>query len=309
MHLEIRHLQLVSAIAEEGGVTKAANRLHLTQSAVSHQLRDIEEKLAAPLFQRLNKRMILTQAGERLLTSAHVVLEELQRAEQDIRQTTTSQQGILRIATECNTCYHWLPQTLKLFQQNHPLVEVRIVVEATNRPLPVMLEGKLDLAIVHETIRNRRLHFRRLFRDELLVIMPPDHRLALRSFITAEDFADETLIFYAIPNEETLLFRQVLIPAGVRPRRVSQVQLTEAIIEMVRAGLGVGVMARWAVAPYLASGALRGVRLTTRGLFRQWWVATLRSKISPPYLNDFVKLLSVESNATIGNNQKIRVAS
>jgi LysR family transcriptional regulator for metE and metH len=253
--------------------------------------------------------MILTQAGERLLTSAQLVLEELERAELDIRQTATSQQGILRIATECNTCYHWLPQTLKLFQQNHPLVEVRIVVEATNRPLPVMLEGKLDLAIVHETMRNRRLQYGKLFRDELLVIMPPEHKLAPRSLITAEDFIDETLIFYAVPSEETLLFTEVLIPAGVRPKRVLQVQLTEAIIEMVRAGLGIGVMARWAVAPYLANGSLRGVRLTTRGLFRQWWVATLRSKITPPYLNDFIKLLSVGSNAMIGSSQKIRVAS
>src|SRR5215213_1979984 len=124
MKLEIRHLKLIKAIAREGSVTKAGNRLHLTQSALSHQLRDAEQKLGARLFTRLNKRMLLTPAGERLLVSADNVLEEI------IRQIALSREGVLRLSTQCYTCYHWLPSMLKLFQQKFPRVDVQIMVEA-----------------------------------------------------------------------------------------------------------------------------------------------------------------------------------
>src|SRR6185295_10200313 len=135
MNLEIRHLRLIVAVSEEKGVTKAGERLHLTQSALSHQLRDIEERLGTPLFLRMNKKMILTQAGERLLQTAHRVLDELKRTEEHISQIAADKQGTIRISTECYTCYHWLPDLLKDFNQKYPGVEVKIVVEATHRPI------------------------------------------------------------------------------------------------------------------------------------------------------------------------------
>src|ERR671939_869871 len=148
MKLDIRHLKLIVAVTEEKSVTRAGERLHLTQSALSHQLRDIEEKLGTPLFIRLNKRMLLTQAGERLLNAAPLVLGELRRAEEDIRQIAQHREGMLRISTECYTCYHWLPAVLRPFHDLFPRVEVRIVAEATRRPLAALLDGRLDLAII-----------------------------------------------------------------------------------------------------------------------------------------------------------------
>ena len=295
MKLEIRHLKLIKAIAQEGSVTRAGSRLHLTQSALSHQLRDVEEKLAVSLFTRLNKRMILTPAGERLLASAETVLGELKRTEEDIRQIALSREGILRLSTQCYTCYHWLPSMLKLFHQKYPRTEVQIMVEATRRPIEALLDGKLDLAIVSAPVRNSKLIYKPLFQDELVAIMKPEHPLASRPFLKAQDFADEHLIVYAMPREENMIFQKFLMPAGIVPRRVSQVQLTEAIIEMVRAGLGISVMARWAVAPQLASGALRAVPLTGKGLYRQWSAAMLKNKAAPPYLAAFVELLANNS--------------
>ncbi|MEW6211719.1 MAG: LysR substrate-binding domain-containing protein [Acidobacteriota bacterium] len=292
LNLEVRHLKLVTAVAEEGGVTRAANRLHLTQSALSHQLRDIESRLGASLFLRMNKKMILTQAGERLLSSARGVLGELQRVEEDIRQIALNREGVIRISTECYTCYHWLPAALKNFHEAFPRVEVRIVAEATRRPIQALLDGRLDLAIASTVIRNRKLLFKPLFRDELMVILNRDHPLASRPYLTAQDFADEHLIVYSIPKEELTVFQKVLLPANVLPRQVSHVQLTEAIIEMVKAGLGVSVMAQWAVAPQLEAGTLRAVPLTKRGFHRQWSAAMIKSKTIPPYLLKFVELLT-----------------
>jgi LysR family transcriptional regulator for metE and metH len=309
LHLEVRHLKLVETVAKEGGLTKAANRLHVTQSALSHQLRDIEDKLGTPLFLRLNKKMLLTQAGERLLSSAPSVLDELKRAEEDIRQIALHREGILRISTECYTCYHWLPPVLKPFSREFPRIEVRIVAEATRRPIDALLDGRLDLAITSAIPRNQKLMFKPLFKDEMVVIVSPDHPLASRAFISAKDFASEHLLVYALPKEDLTIYQKILIPAGVSPKNVSRVELTEAIIEMVKAGLGVGVMARWAVKQHVDAGTLRALSLTARGFHRQWSAAMIRHKATPPYLMKFVELLAANPMTMIGRDSKVRTHS
>jgi LysR family transcriptional regulator, regulator for metE and metH len=291
MDLEIRHLRLVDAIAKEGGMTKAAGRLNLTQSALSHQLREIEDRLGTPLFLRLKKKMLLTEAGEKVLSSSQLVLDELRRTEESIHRMASGEEGILRISTQCNTCYHWLPSILKSFNERFPRVEVQIVVEATQRPIEALLEGKLDIAIVHRPLIEKRLSYHRLFQDELLVVTRPDHPLAIRPYVKAQDFTDESLIIYANLKEDALVFQKVLIPASVSPRNVIRVMLTEAIIEMVKAGIGITVLAKWAAAPYIRSGAVRGIRLTKKGLYREWLAAMLQSDSRPPYYMEFIKLL------------------
>src|SRR5262245_30382200 len=139
--LEIRHLKLVDAVAELGNVTRAADRLHLTQSALSHQLRDIESRLGVTLFVRLSRRMALTAEGERLLVSARRVLDELKRVEDEVRSMGSTGRGVLRLCTQCNTGYHWLPPLLEKFQRKHPHVDVQIEVAATDRPLEALREG------------------------------------------------------------------------------------------------------------------------------------------------------------------------
>ncbi len=304
LHLEVRHLRLVDTVAKEGGLTKAANRLNVTQSALSHQLRDIEDKLGAPLFLRLNKKMLLTQAGERLLSSAPAVLDELKRAEEDIRQIALHREGILRISTECYTCYHWLPPVLKPFNREFPRVEVRIVAEATRRPIEALLDGRLDIAITSTVTRNQKLTFKPLFKDEIVVIVSPDHPLASQPWVAAKDFESEHLLVYALPKEDLTVFQKILIPAGVSPKHLSRVELTEAIIEMVKAGIGVGVMARWAVTPQVEAGTLRALPLTARGFHRQWSAAMIRQKATPPYRLKFVELLAANPVSAIRNNSR-----
>lgn len=308
LYLEVRHLKLVETVAKEGGLTKAATRLHVTQSALSHQLRDIEDKLGTPLFLRVNKKMLLTQAGERLLTSAPAVLDELKRAEEDIRQIALHREGILRISTECYTCYHWLPPVLKPFSREFPRVEVRIIAEATRRPIEALLDGRLDLAVTSTATRNQKLMFKPLFKDEMVVIVSPDHPFTGRPFITAKDFASEHLLVYALPKEELTIYQKVLIPAGVAPRHVSRVELTEAIIEMVKAGLGIGVMARWAVTPQVDAGTLRALPLSAKGFHRQWSAAMIRHKATPPYLLKFAELLAANPMAIVKSDSK-RIAA
>jgi LysR family transcriptional regulator for metE and metH len=188
--------------------------------------------------------------------------------------------------------YHWLPSRLRLFHRAHPDVDLQVVAGATDDPFPSLLEGTIDLAIVFRPRRDPRLVQRPLFRDEIVVVMKPGHRLERRPFVAAADFAPEHLIVYSTPRESNLVFREVLIPAGVSPARVTHIQLTEAIIEMVKEGLGIGVLARWSVAPQLQRGELVARPLTRRGSYRQWSAAWRAKPKAPAYLVDFVEVLA-----------------
>jgi LysR family transcriptional regulator, regulator for metE and metH len=217
MDLEIRHLKLVVAVAETGSITRAGNRLHLTQSALSHQLRDAEEQLGAPPFEPKNGKMMLTFAGDRLLLTARSVLAELDRAESDIHKngdSITDAKGVIRISTQCHTAYHWLPSRLLLFQEQFPDVEVQLVIEATNNPFELLLEGKLDLALICEPIRNCKITYTPLFEDDVVIVVPPKHRLAAKKCAAPEDFAAENILLYP-PKSDSTLLTKILEPAGI----------------------------------------------------------------------------------------------
>jgi LysR family transcriptional regulator for metE and metH len=290
--LEVRHLSLVNEIASTGSVTRAAERLHLTQSALSHQLRDIESRLGIQLFLRLGKKMVLTPPGERVLGTAKRVLDEIGRTEEDLKLMSQNGKGVLRLCTQCNTGYHWLPPLLQSFHRKFPGVDVQIMVNATDRPIEALLEGQIDLAVVTSDIDDKRLTTERLFDDELVAVVAPSHPFAKRSCIQPEDFAEEHLIIYSADPQDSYTFMRILRPAHVEPARVSQVPLTEAILELVKAGLGVSVMARWAIEPALKTGAVKAVRIGKRGVFRSWSAVTLRDRPEPKWQREFVSLLS-----------------
>src|SRR3982074_2103694 len=170
--LEVRHLKLLVTVAEEGSVTEAGRRLHLTQSALSHPVRDAEQKLGTALFLRLGRRMVLTPAGERLIACARRVLAELGDAEAQIEGLHGGARGEIRLSTECYTCYHWLPPVLPELQRDYPHVSVRIVIEATRQPVAALLRGELERAVVSSPVRDRNLVVERLFDDEWAVILP-----------------------------------------------------------------------------------------------------------------------------------------
>jgi LysR family transcriptional regulator for metE and metH len=290
--LELRHLRLIAAIADAGGVTAAAAKLHLTQSALSHQLRDAEGRLGARLFDRVGRRMRLTPAGERLLQTARSVLESLDQTEQEIRRAAGDHAGRLRLTTQCHTVYHWLPARLKVFGRSHPDVDVQVVAGATDEPVAWLLEGRIDLAIASRFERDTRLVSRALWSDEMVALVHPKSPLARRKWIEARDFADQHLFVYSLPLESNMVFRELLIPAGITPRRLSHIQLTEAIIEMVKAGLGIAVLQRWSAAPQLERGELVALPLTSSGRLRQWKAVWRRRPAPPVWLTDFVEVLA-----------------
>jgi LysR family transcriptional regulator for metE and metH len=289
MNLEIRHLQLVEAITAEGSVTRAAARLNVTQSALSHQLREIEDRLRTPLFLRVNRRLSLAPAGERLLQSARRVLDDLRAAEEDIGRLAAHQDGVIRVSTECYTCYQWLPPLLKPFHKRFPRVEVEIVADVTRRAVEALHARNIDLALTHHVRRDAKLRIVPVFEDELVVIVPRDHALAKKKFVVPRDLESEHLLMHS-PAEESF-FAKSLAREGVRPRKHSVVVLTEAIVELVRAGIGVSAVPRWTVARELRNGEIVALRFTKKGLLRKWGAATLKTEQRSEPLELLIELI------------------
>ena len=306
--IDSRHLRLVSELIAAGSATAAARRLGVTQSAISHQLRELEGRLGCPVCSRVGKRLVLTAAGTRLMQASEVVLPELQRAAADVKRMRDGQTGLLRICAQCHTGYHWLPPLLRRFRSRHPAIELEVAVQHTNDPVDALLRGALDLALVTGPVSDRRLSVTPLFTDEHVAIVAPQHAWAAQKFVTPEQLGSENLLLYSSSPADSFTVRRILKPAGVQPARVRFVQLTEAIVEMIRADLGVSVMPKWAIEPALARGDVRAVRITPTGVHRQWSAVTLRGANEVPYVREFVELMPAHKDVPRKQHRRSRTA-
>lgn len=287
--LDVRHLEMVEAIAIAGTVTGAARRLHLTQPALSHALASLEKRLGVPLFHRHPRGMAITPEGERVLSTARAVLQEIRTAEADLRRMGDGSHGTITVATECYTCYHWLPAVLGHFRTRFPGVDVHVAGDAAADPVAGLLDGRVDVAIVHRSVAHAELLSEPLFTDELVAVLPADHALARRPRVEPADFHDETLILHSRPEESAVVV-DFLEPAGVRPARVLTLQLTDAVLSSVAAGLGVTVMATWALESRAGDAGLAVVPLAPDGLFREWRLLTRRDRAHRAAIQELARL-------------------
>lgn len=291
MDIEVRHLRLVRAVAALGGLTRAGRELHLTQSALSHQLRDVEAHFGTQIFLRVGKRMVLTTAGERLLRSADEILDTLERTEGAIRGLAGGQAGRLRVSTGCYTQYHWLPHVLRRLRTACPRVDVQIVAGAGRQIDELLLDGSIDIGIADHVVQDGRLLIHPLFDDELVAVVAPGHRLASKRFLAAEDFQDETLLL-DVPAESHAIYQEVFASARVQLGSVQLVAQTSAILELVMAGLGTALLTRWAVRPYVEAGALRAIPLTSAGQRLQWNAFVLKELGATAPVREFLTAFS-----------------
>ncbi|MEO6849054.1 MAG: LysR family transcriptional regulator [Mucilaginibacter sp.] len=291
--MEIRYLRLIKAIVEEGSITRAMDILHLSQSALSYQLKEAELQVGTQLFYRRNKKLILTPVGKKLYTSAIKVLSEIDATDSEIKKMMNGENGVIRISTECYTSYHWLPAVLKKFNNEFPNVEIEIVFEATHHPIEKLMEGALDLAITSNPEQVEKVEFIKLFADEMLAVVANQHPWANRPFVEAQDFQDVNLIIHSLPLDTVSIFRTELTPKGISPKKLIVLPLTEASIELAKANMGVIVLANWALKPYL-SNEIKAVKINPEGFFRQQYIARIRDRSYPVYFDYFIKFLREE---------------
>ena len=288
--LDLRHLRLVRAVVEEGTLPAAASRLALSQPALSHQLRDVEDRLGVALFERRGRSLVLTEAGGRVLDSARIVLDEVARAEADLAALAAGRSGTLRVTAQCYTTYHWLPPVLAGFREAWPLVDVEIAAEAATRPGAALRDRAADVALVATQAGFDDLDLAELFEDEVVAIVPEAHTWAGQAHVEPADFDGEHVFVWHDCTERDCVLTLVA-EAGAAPGRVTPMPLsTEGAVGMVRAGLGVTAMARWAAEPYLQRGGLAAVPVTASGIRRRWYAAT-RAGAEPAYVQAFVEAL------------------
>ncbi|ULQ47455.1 LysR family transcriptional regulator [Flagellatimonas centrodinii] len=286
--LELRHLHTLIALNEAGTLAKAAARVFVTQSALSHQIRVLEDHFGVPLFERNTRPLRFTQAGQRLLRAAREVTALTAAAERDVAQWVSGRSGELRVAVECHTCFDWLMPAMDAFREHWPEVELDLVSGFHTEPVTLIEQGKADFAVLHDLPPHRPgIVTAPLFDYETLAILAPGHALAGKRWLRPEDVAAETLISYPVEDDMLDVVRHFLAPAGLRPKR-RNAELTVAILQLVASGRGIAALPAWSVAPYLARGYVIGKPLGPKGLRCELHAAMPESLAARPYLRDFL---------------------
>lgn len=298
--VEIRHLRLLQAIAGEGGVTRAANRLNLSQSALSHQLLNLERDLGARLFDRVGKKMSPTPAGLRLLAVAERVLRDLHDAEAGL-VSGRDERTPLRVAAACHTYYSWLAAVLARFGAERPQLDVQVAFQATRRVIEALAADEVDVVITSRPPNDERFARQPLFSLEIVALVGAGHELAAIPQLAWSDLADQTLLIHDLPDDDVELLRaSVRERGGSVPGQVWRVQLTEAIAELARAGHGLGVITRWSAVPLETDAGLRLRPLHPREHRQYWAVWRLSNPRDLPVeaLSDFLSAEMIVNDAT-----------
>ncbi len=285
MAIELRHLRLIAVLATTGSLTQAAQRLHLTQSALSHQLKGLEGLIGQPLIERKSRPLRLTQAGERLLRLAEEVLPLIQRAEADLKRLAAGDAGRLVIVLECHSCFDWLLPAMDAYRSAWPEVELDLGLSFA--ALQRLLAGDADLVITSDPVDRPGLKFSPLFRFQILLALAPDHPLARRSLIEPQDLAAETLIAYPVNPLRLDVIRSFLLPAGIEPAGIRTAELSLMIIELVKSRRGVAALPSWVLAQAVGSGQIAARPLGAEGLWSTLYAASRTDP--PPYLAAFIE--------------------
>lgn len=285
--LELRHLKTLQALKEGGNLLRAATLLNVTQSALSHQIKQLEEHHGAPLFERKSVPVRFTPAGDRLLRLADDVLPRIADAECDLARLQQGEAGELRIAVECHTCFDWLMPSMDVFRKRWPEVEMDIVSGFQADPVGLLYEHRADVAIVAEADPDEQVDYHALFGFEIVALLAHDHPLAEKDYLQAADFASDTLITYPVPDDMLDVVRQVLKPAGIVTQRRTT-ELTVAMLQLVASRRGIATLPLWAAQNYLHRNYVLAKRITPQGLTGRLYAACLPALSGKSYLADFV---------------------
>jgi LysR family transcriptional regulator, regulator for metE and metH len=288
--IEIRHLKSFKAIAESGKLALAAERVFLTQSALSHQIRAVEQHYQITLFQRTAHGLRFTPAGERLLKLADIVLEATAQAERDLERLKSDQSGELRIVLECHTCFDWLTPVMDAFRRAWPEVELDLVAGFHSDPWSLIKEGKADFVIGGLPSKMKMLQHVPLFTFEIMAVLPTDHPLHTRPFLQAEDFSGSTLITYPVPEERIDLIREVLQPANI-PFDRRTAELTVAIMQLVASRRGLAALPSWGIQSYLEHEYVIAKPITRKGLWSELYATGNTEIMARPYAVDLVRII------------------
>lgn len=287
--LDIKHLKTIDALAKQGNLVRAADALFMTQSALSHQIKQLEEHYQLKLFERKSQPIQFTPAGKTLLQLANSVLPNMQQTELSLKRLASGEQGRLRIGVDCHTCFEWLLPLLRPFQTQWPNTDIDIASRVGTDALAALQQGQLDLVITSDPIEHSELEFHPLFSYEIQLVIPPGHALNNQAWLKPQDLADQTLIGYPVHENKLDIFSQFLTPAQIRPKALRQTDMTLMMLHWVESGRGVCALPKWLLDTLSDFQHLPRKRLGANGLWSTLYAAIQRSDNPPaPYFLDFI---------------------
>lgn len=294
--LEIRHLRTLSALRSAGSLVRAAQLLNLTQSALSHQIKLLEDRYGGPLFERKSVPIGFTATGARLLKLADLLLPEIETAEREVARLTQGDTGQLRVALECQPCFDWLMPVLDEFRKRWPEVEIDLLSGLHDEPAAMLYSGAADL-VIGAACGPAFASFP-LFRYETLVVMAQKHRLAAQRRLHAADLAGETLITYPVPDQRVDLIREVLAPAHIRFQR-RNAELTAAMLQLVASRRGIAALPNWAIKNYVDDDYVSARPVGEHGLWSELFVSVPEGQRHKAYVLDFVNVIRAQCAASL----------
>ncbi len=290
MHIELKHLRTIKAVNEAGGLARAADLLNMTQSALSHQVKGLEDQTGVELFVRRSKPLKLSAAGQRLLRLAERILPDIEKAQEEFRGLRSGKSGRMHIAIECHACFEWLFPVLETFRHNWPDVDVDIKAGLAFDALPALQKEEVDLVISSDPEDIPGVTFVPLFEYSPVFVASATHPLAAKTYIEPEDFRGETLITYPVDRTKLDIFSQLLMPAKVEPAAIRPVELTDVILLLVASNRGVSVLPDWVVREVKYSSDYITRPLTSEGITRRMYAAIREDDAEKPYMTDWIGL-------------------
>lgn len=287
-HIELRHLRTLVALRDTGSLVEAADRVFLTQSALSHQIKDLETRLGSSLFIRKTRPVRFTTAGRRLLKLADEVLPRVHSAEQDVDRLAGGESGRIYMAIECHSCFDWLLPAINEYREHWPDVELDIASGFHFAPLPALARGDLDLVITADPVAELGLAYVPLFSYEAQLAIARDHELIDRPWVEPADLANETLICYPVDKGRLDVFTSFLDPAGVEPARVRNAELTTMMVQLVASGRGVACLPNWALHEYRERDFVAVKSLGEEGIWPTLYAAVRNDQADAPFIEGFM---------------------
>ncbi|CRL11671.1 LysR family transcriptional regulator [Phaeobacter italicus] len=295
MHIEFRHLRTIKAIHQEGGLARAADMLNITQSALSHQIKGLEDQAGVELFLRRSKPMKLSAAGLRLLRLAEQVLPQVEAIQAEFSALRDGNTGRMYIAIECHACFEWLFPVLEGLRKNWSDVDVDIRPGLAFDALPALQKEEVDLVVSSDPEDLPGVEFIELFDYNPVFVASAQHPLAEKPYVDAEDFRGQTLITYPVEKARLDIFNQLLTPAGVEPAHIRQVELTAVILLLVASNRGISVLPDWVVREVKYSSDYVTRPLTAKGITRRLYAAIRSEDRDKPYMQELIRLAKVEA--------------
>ena len=288
--LERIHLAIVQEVEKQGSLTAAADVLCVTQSALSHSIKKLEQQLGTDIWLREGRSLRLTQAGQYVLAVANRVLPQLDLAEERLRQFAQGERGTLRIGIECHPCYQWLLKIVSPYLADWPDVEVDVKQKFQFGGIGALFGYEIDMLVTPDPLHKPGLHFEPVFDYEQVLVVPFDHPLAGAAHVKPKHLTNEVLITYPVPTDRLDIYTQFLMPAGIAPNRHKTIETTDIMMQMVASGRGVAALPRWLVQEYARRMDVVAVRLGPKGIGKQIHLGVREADTNIDYLQAFIEL-------------------